>query len=49
MRSRIAVLLFFAGPAALVAFAVSLRTAGVVDSHAAIEAREREAARAARR
>jgi soluble lytic murein transglycosylase len=39
VRSRIAALLFFAGPAALVAFALSLRTAGVVDSHAAVEAR----------
>jgi len=39
VRSRIAVLVFFGGPAALVAFAVSLRTAGVVDSHATIEER----------
>ena len=39
MRARIASLLFFGGPAALVAFAISLRTAGFVDSDAIIEER----------
>lgn len=39
MRSLLAALLFFAAPPALVGFAVSLRTAGVVDARQDVEAR----------
>lgn len=39
MRSLVASIAFFGGPVALVAFAVSLRTAGVVDSNPAVEDR----------